>query len=902
MGREEELAQLLDAFDEAAVSHQAQFVLLVGEPGIGKSRLVLELARTLDQRPGLVIWRQGRCPGYGEAVTFWALGEIVKTHGGILDSDERQAVEDKLKAVLPTGDEEAWLRQRLRPLLGLEAPQASREEAFAAWRRFLEIVATPGPAVIVLEDMHWADDALLDFTEYLGTEGMDAPVLVLAPARPELTERRPHLLAPRDGVSRLVLHPLAPQETKDLLADLLPQWLSEEAGGRIAERVGGNPLYAEEYVRLLADRGLAGVDDVGQAMESDGQLLPDTVQAVIAARLDALPPARKALLCDAAVIGETFWLGAVASLARRSRAEVGEELERLVDAELLRQCHSSIEGETAYLFWHALTRDVAYAELPRKIRAVKHAGAAQWIEQQAGERRDDHAETLAYQYLTAHDLAHEARERKLASSLLEPAIHYSGKAGDRLLLVDVRAAERHLARALELAGDGPARLPLLASWGSVLFQRGLHTESVAVLRQAVEGLKAQGDRTGAGRAAMLRTDPLQYTSDTETALESAQEAVDLLDDGHPSVALLEALSGLAWIRANCGDQRSSIEAAQRSIDCAEQWGVPVWPGALGARGAARLALGDLEGLTDYELALEAAKSQGLTFTESALTSNLAYELMAIRGPASALELWRQRLQRDLQHGFDGHALLLRCSIAQALAYTGEWGDALSLADELNDSLERSGNLQDIITLGMVKALVLLLRGDCSEARRLASWAEERTRNDSPGAARYCWQLVAGVAEAHEGQSEAAVRHLGALSTEPLPPNSPEVVLMHPHAIRAAVAVGASRLAGELVGVVGAVRPVNDLVIAAGRALLAENVGELDGGVDKFVAAGRGWRDFGVPYEEAQALLGQGRCLLALGRTREASAPLHAAREIFARLGARPARAETDKLLLKVASA
>ena len=320
------------------------------------------------------------------------------------------------------------------------------------------------------------------------------------------------------------------------------------------------------------------------------------------------------------------------------------------------------------------------------------------------------------------------------------------------------------------------------------------------------------------------------------------------------------------------------------------------------RGAARLSLGDLEGLTDYELALEAAKSRGLTFTESALTSNLAYELMAIQGPASALELWRRRLQRDLQHGFEGHALVLRCSIAQALAYAGQWGEALSLADELNESLERSGNLQDHIFLGMVKALVLLLRGDCAEARRLASRAEERTRSDSPVAARDCWQLVAGVAEAHKGQSEAAVSHLGALSTGPLPPNSPEIVLMHPHAIRAAVQVGASRLAGDLIGVVGAVRPVNDLVIAAGRALLAESVGELDGGVDKFVAAGRGWRDFGVPYEEAQALLGRGRCLLALGRTREAAPPLDAARDIFARLGARPALAETDELMHRVASA
>ena len=219
--------------------------------------------------------------------------------------------------------------------------------------------------------------------------------------------------------------------------------------------------------------------------------------------------------------------------------------------------------------------------------------------------------------MTALDLARAASEVELADSLRGPAIRSLGAAADRTLLVDLAAAERFSARGLELAGDGPERLPLLASWGGVLSQRGLHAESAAVLRQAVEGLKAEGDRAGAGRAAMLLGDTLEVNSGVETLLEWSQEAVELLDDGHPSVPLLQALSGLAWVRGWCGDQQGSIEAARQSIDRAKEWGMPVWPGALGALGAARLSLGDLGGLTDYERALEAARHQGLTYTESA---------------------------------------------------------------------------------------------------------------------------------------------------------------------------------------------------------------------------------------------------------------------------------------------
>ena len=723
--------------------------------------------------------------------------------------------------------------------------------------------------MVVLEDLHWADDGLLAFVEHLGDHADAPPLLMVGTARPELFEHHPTFTAGGTQVNRIPLGPLTSEDSQRLVAGLLgdTETLSQRVADIVA-RTEGNPFFAEESARLQIDRA------------SEVQV-PASVQAVVAARLDALPGEQKAVLTDAAVVGEVFWDGAVAALAHGQRDAVDVMLHELVGRRLVRRVReSSMADENEYAFAHALVRDVAYAQMPRRLRAHKHAAAAHWIEQRAGARRNDFCEIFAHHYVTAFDLARAASEVELADSLRGPAIRSLGAAADRTLLVDLAAAERFSARGLELAGDGPERLPLLASWGGVLNQRGLHTESAAVLRQAVEGLKAKGDRVRAGRAAMLLSDTLEVNSGLETLLEWSQEAVDLLDDGHPSVRLLQALSGLAWIRGNCGDQQGSIEAARQSIDRAKEWGMPVWPGALGALGAARLSLGDLGGLTDYERALEAARDQGLTYTESVLSMNLGFELMATRGPAAALQLWPERLELDRQRGFDANVRLLQCSIMQATAYAGRWDEALALADELDESLESSEDLVDILTLGMVKALVLLLRGDPAAARRLVVWAHKRTPDGSPREALYSWRLVAGVTEAVEGDAEGAVDLLTRLLAEPLPPSSPEVVLMHPHAIRAALRVGDPNLADRLVAVVEAVRPFNDHVIATGRALLTESAGELERAAEEFAGAAARWHDFGVPYEEAQALLGQGRCLVALNRGPGAAAPLAAAREIL----------------------
>ena len=282
----------------------------------------------------------------------------------------RRLVAAKLDAVVPEGADRAWLANRLRALVGLEAPQASREENFTAWLRIVESLAVAVPLVVVLEDLHWADDGLLAFVEHLATHADAAPLLMLGTARPELFEQHPTFTAGGTQVNRISLGPLTSEDSQRLVAGLLgdTETLSQRVADIVA-RTEGNPFFAEESARLLIDRA------------SEVQV-PASVQAVVAARLDALPGEQKAVLADAAVVGEVFWDGAVAALAHGRRDAVDVMLRELVGRRLVRRVRgSSMADENEYAFAHALVRDVAYAQMPRKVRAHKHAAAAHWIEQ-----------------------------------------------------------------------------------------------------------------------------------------------------------------------------------------------------------------------------------------------------------------------------------------------------------------------------------------------------------------------------------------------------------------------------------------------------------------------------------------------------------------------------------------
>src|SRR5205823_7972735 len=425
----------------ARAEQSAQLVTLVGVPGIGKSRLVAELFQITDADPDLISWRQGRSLPYGEHVSFWALGEIVKAHAGILESDDAATAEEKLEgmveALAEDEREREWLVRHTRPLVGLEgAERTEREEAFAAWRRLLEAAAEQRPLVLVFEDLHWADDGLLDFVDHLADWATTVPLLIVGTARPELLDRRPGWGGGKRNALTLSIGALSDDETAVLLQRLLDRAvLDAETQQAVLQRAEGNPLYAEEYARMLAEH-------------DGGDLpLPETVQGLIAARIDGLAPAEKALLQDASVVGQVFWPGALAG----ADATALHALER--KEFVRRDRRSSIAGETQYAFLHALVMDVAYGQIPRAERVEKHRRVAEWLASLAGDRAEDHAEMLAHHYREALTLAEAAGID--ASALREPARQAFADGAQRALSLNASAAAHELAiEAVELTEPG----------------------------------------------------------------------------------------------------------------------------------------------------------------------------------------------------------------------------------------------------------------------------------------------------------------------------------------------------------------------------------------------------------------------------------------------------------------
>jgi len=901
-GRQRELTALQDAFQTATETRQAQFVLLVGEPGIGKSRLVLEFAKSLDQRPELVTWRQGRCIPFGEGAGFWAFGEIVKAHAGILDSDDADAVESKLEAVLPEGEQRAWLRQCLRPLLGLAASQASQEESFAAWTQFLSHIASHGPTVLVLEDLHWAGEGLLAFIEHFAARELDAPLLLLATTRPELLKRHPQTLAGNDHVARLALSPLSKRDAGGLLSVLFEERLATAVRDPVLTRVAGNPLYAEEYVRLLLGRGLLvkwkGVLELRKGEELP---LPDTVQAVLAARLDTLPADHKAVLCDAAVFGESFWTGAVAALAGRSADEVGEIVAGLSERQLVRPVAASrLEGETEYLFWHTLARDVAYAALPKRSRIRKHAAAADWLETAAGEGAEEFAAVLAHHYVTAHDLAQELHDLDQAAALAPRAGHHLV----RVLTLTRRMVRRtgslqenrrQLERALQLLPlDAPDRPRAFLLLGEVIANTQL-ADAVPFLREALPGLRASGRRNEASYCASTLAECLQL-SNMPGGPRFAQEAIELLDEGDPSPELVYALWELASYCTQFGAPSRALEMADRGLRIADRIGMPHPPMLLGWRGAARCRQGDEGGLDDYRRALDLGRARGNVDLELWYVYGFyADSIVHWEGPRAALGLQRETTAFAQEHAIDQEYSSL-LNEAQCLADLGDWDSSLAMFEELRAQVPDDDAFY-LAFLETRQARLLVARGDAATVAESIGWlaAFARAGHEQPTVIVACYAAAALVCGALGRHREAF-----ALLTETLAVDNAWLEEPDAGVVRTAQVCGDIILAQRLRDRFAPLTPLHRHVLASCDALLAEAQGNREAAAAGFADAAARWRDFGVVYEEALALLGQGRCLVALGRAPEAAPPLRGAREIFARLKAKPALDEADALLVRAA--
>ena len=551
---------LSDTFERAIREPSVQLVTVGGEPGIGKSRLVWELRQEIDSRPELVRWRQGRCLPYGEGITFWALGEIVKAEAGVLESDspiEAQAkLERAVAAVIEDESERSWFEGRLAPLVGAQEDVAGvgRQEAFSAWRRYLEALTAHGPLVLVVEDLHWADNALLDFLEHVLDWASPVPVLVVGTARPELFKTRPEWGGGRRNSTTVGLAPLSDEETARLVAALLERSvLAADTQAALLERAGGNPLYTEQFVRMLVEAG-----------PSTDIAVPETVQALIAARLDTLAPDLKALLHDAAVVGKVFWKGALAAIGARERGGVLDGLRELVRREFVRPARvSSMRDEEEFSFWHVLVRDVAYQQIPREPRAAKHVAAAEWIEGRAEERVSDHAEILVHHYEQALELGR-------AAGALPPAelngrlAHFLVLAGDRAMRLNIDAAETAYRRALELSTEGPERAAVLVKLGDALQEQGRLVDAERAYEEALVALRAAGNERAAALAMLGLARALWRHGHTARGRVLTREAIPILER-EPGPELVLAYERAAGEDAIGGRPREALGWTEKGI-------------------------------------------------------------------------------------------------------------------------------------------------------------------------------------------------------------------------------------------------------------------------------------------------------------------------------------------------
>jgi class 3 adenylate cyclase len=703
VGRVRELDALVGAFDRARGDREPQLVTLVGAPGIGKSRLVAELFARLDASPDIVWWRQGRALPYGDGVSFWALGEMVKAQAGVQENDPLEIAREKIWASVESAvaeDDRAWIAQHLLPLVGGEQLDAAgpREESFSAWRRYFEGLADQRPLVLVFEDLHWADDGLLDFIDQLADWSSGVPLLVVGTARPELLDRRPGWGGGKLNSTTLALTPLADAEAAQIIGEVLQQaLLPADTQQALLERAGGNPLYAEQFARLYAERG--STED-----------LPETIQGIIAARLDGLGADEKRLIQDAAVLGKVFWAGAAAELAELDPARLEPALHSLERKGLLRrERRSAVGGEDEYAFRHVLVRDVAYGQIPRAARVDKHIAAAAWLERLG--RADDHAELVAHHYHAALELG--IAIGGIADYVADRARIAFRSAGDRALRLSAfPAAERFYVDALASWPDDAERPHVLFAHARARFHA---VGDPAQLLEARDALEAAGEVEAAAEAGVIAAHAAWRSGRSADAEELLGRARSLLVGRPPSRALAEALAESARLAAFGGRLTEAEETSMRALELAKEFELDeLEANVLNTLGVVSMVSGALRQSRDHTLEVVTGPTRSTEYVRALI--NLAVLHDSDGFPIEGARFGALAREAATRTGDRPMLLWIESGAIQAELYTpGRWDEALARATTFLDTVVPLGGHYVVPSIRLVRAKINAARGEVDAA-------------------------------------------------------------------------------------------------------------------------------------------------------------------------------------------
>ena len=880
VGRDEELRLLKDLFHATSREKRTRLVSVIGPAGIGKSRLAWEFLKYIDGLVDTVWWHDGRSPAYGEGITFWALGEMVRGRCGLIETDDEAATRTKIAEAVAQWvsdrEERRWIESALLALLGVEG-RMGPEQLFGAWRTFFERIAATGPVVMVFEDLHFADGGLLDFIDHVLEWSKGVPIYIVTLARPELLERRPDWGAGKRNFFSLTLEPLAPGAMADLLAGLVPG-LPAAAVRSIVERADGIPLYAVETVRMLvADGRLDRRDGVYQPVGDLTTLaVPDTLTALIASRLDTLSSDDRALVSDAAVLGQSFTLEGLSAVSGMSRADLEPRLRTLVRRELLTlkvDPRSPERGQ--YAFVQALIREVAYNRLARSDRKTRHVAAARFFESLG---TDELAGALAGHYLGAHTNAPDGAEKAALAAQARIALRAAAERAAALGSHD--QAITFLEQAMSVATDSADKAELLERAGESAITAAHYDRVETYLRGAIALHRERGDRAAVARATAALAGARITSRRLEDALALLESAATEFADLFPDPAMIALEGQLARAYYLHEEPRRAIEVAERVLEAAEHADLlDIVADTLVTKGSALGNLGRIrEGVGVIEIGERLARARGQTRTLLRALNNRFVSLFEI-DPAACLDLSREAIALSRRIGDRGF-LFGFVTGAGWMAFVS--GDADAALEAWEGGLADDPATADRVDLICSLATLRALRGqsvseELAEAERLSvGITDPQVLANVPSARAWVAFFDRRFGEAAAGWRACAAMAAGQATTQ------------YAQAARAALwSRDAADAAQDLAGIdaTGVRAPVVELRRRTIRAGLAAHEGRSADALRLYRDAMTEWASLGLAYEEA--LTAVDAVLLLDPSEPEVRAAGERARGVLTRMGAAP---------------